>query len=106
MIDTSDRPVPPDRWTIVGGHVQIDGKFVQGGKGVTRVDVRTTCLATCQGCYQHNVTWPLVLWVRYEMAIEREMHWFGPGPGRCPRYCAGCVGRAGEHEDLANGESE
>lgn len=90
---TEERLVPAGGWRNAGGFVEVDGDLVHGGQGVKRVAVRETAQVTCQppGCGEVGVSWPLVLWVRYEAALGRDMYWFGPGPGDMPRYCGGCL---------------
>ncbi len=86
---SSAETVVPD-WSDVGGFVAVDGERVLGGYGSRGVPVARTCAATCQRCKRLSVMWQLVLWQRFEHALDRAMYWLGPEPGPKRWMCAAC----------------
>lgn len=56
---------------------------------------RTSYDAMCQGCCGDRVPMPMVLWRRFEPALDRFMWWFGPPPGAPKPVCPACKPRFG-----------
>ncbi len=82
-------------WEDRNGFVYVPGHGrVQGGDGIARVEVKREHREPCRACKDGTITLQLVLFVRFEHALDRLMFWFGRTPGLVSGACAKCSANA------------
>lgn len=74
----SEETIVEDWTTDDSGRVLVAGERVLGASPKISLQVKRTWISVCQRCKIGNVENPLVLWHRFEQALDRDFYWFGP----------------------------